>query len=237
MCANNFLNDLYKLIEYLIINNVNVVNSGLYHGKMGIAICLCEFGRYIKNDIYWDLAGELLDEIIYEINVDTPITFENGICGIGWGIEYLIRQKYMEGEADEILEELDARVMQIDISRIEDFSIETGLGGMAFYMIARLTSVDRNIRNIPFDSGYLEYWERMLPVWMYHDMCQGTVREIFDKLFNLLRTLPNLSKQILNFPSFILRKSISKEDLEYIQFVSKGLDGGIAGQALKLMKI
>lgn len=236
MSTNNQSEYLDKLVEYLIINNVNLINNGLYHGKMGIVICLCEYARYINDDIYLDLAGDLLDEIISKIDMHMPINYENGLCGIGWGIEYLIRQKYMFGNSDEILEELDARVMQIDIDRMVDFSVETGLGGIALYMIARITAKDRIAGNaIPFDLKYLESWRLLLSIGLSKGKYPNVVQETFVKLLNLLRALPYISKEQMNFPSFIYLGDLKKLGYTPLSFIPKGLDGGIAGMVLQMM--
>lgn len=238
MYANSQSEYLNKLMEYLIINNVNVINNGLYHGKIGLTICLCKYARYLNDDIYLDLAGELLDEIFSEISIDMPINYENGICGIGWGVEYLIRQNYMLGDSDEILEEVDARVMQIDVNRVGDFSIETGLGGIALYIITRMTSKDRTKGNeIPFDLIYLENWGRMLPIWLSEKKCSKSVLDIFAKLLSLLHGIPYINKELLCFPSFISLGN--SKDLEGIclKLMPKGICDGIAGVAFKLMDI
>lgn len=238
MCANSQSEYLTKLVEYLILNNVNVINNGLYHGKMGIAICLCEYARYVNDDTYLDLAGDLLDEIFSEMDMDVPANFQNGVCGIGWGIEYLIQQKYMSGNSDEILEEFDARVMQIDINRITDFSIETGLGGIALYIITRMTSVNRTMGDvIPFDLIYLGNWMHLLPIYLSKNECENYSLDIFTKLSNLLHDLPNIHKEQLSFPAFISLGNLKETSCSSLSLIPKGLDGGIAGIALQMMRV
>lgn len=239
MYVNSQSDNLNRLMRYLTINNVNVINSGLYHGKMGVVICFCEYARYLNDDYYLDLAGELLDELFDEINRDTSFNFENGLCGIGWGVEYLIRQKFMAGNSDDVLEVIDAQVMQADISRITDFSIETGLGGIAFYIIARLTVVDRTIeKTIPFDWDYLENWIRMLPDWLSRKKYSSTVVQgIFTKLSTLLHDLPNIHKEQLIFPSFISLGNLKELSCSSLTLIPKGLDSGIAGMALQMMRV
>lgn len=236
MCTNNQSEYLDKLVDYLIINNVNLMNNGLYHGKMGIVICLCEYARHKNDDIYLDLAGDLLDEIVSEIDMHVPINYENGLCGIGWGIEYLIRQKYMSGNSNEIFEELDARVMQIDITRMMDFSVETGLGGIALYVIARITAMDKTASNIPFDLKYLERWTQLLPIGLSKGEYPNAVLEIFVKLLNLLQALPDIRKEQMNFPSFIYLGDLKILSYTPLSFIPKGLDGGIAGMVLQMMQ-
>lgn len=238
MCVNDKLDYLNRLMEYLIINNVNVIDNGLYHGKMGMVICLCEYARYINDDAFRDLAEDLLDEILSEIDVSVPVNYENGLCGIGWGIEYLIRHNYMSGNSDEVLGEFDIQVMQIDTDRVVDFSIETGLGGIALYIIARMTAMDRTADNIvPFDLAYLDNWRRLLTNCLYEGKCTPNVLEVFAKLLSLLHNLSNISKESLNLPSFIC--SVDSEKFRYtpLSFIPKGLCGGIAGMALQLMQV
>lgn len=238
MCENSQSKSLNRLMEYLIINNVNVINNGLYHGKMGVIICLCEYARYVNDDIYLELAGDLLDEIFGEMNFDIPVNYENGVCGLGWGVEYLIRQKYMSGNTDEILEEVDNRVMQIDINRVKDFSIKTGLGGIALYIVTRMTAMDRTKWNeVPFDLSYLENWMRMLPVWLLEEKCPNTVLKIFAKLRGLLQDLPYVHKEHLSFPSYIPLGDFTKVEGKSLRFMAKGIEDGIAGMALQLMKV
>ena len=237
MCVNSQSENLNRLIRYLTINNVNVINSGLYHGKIGIAICFCEYARYLKDELYLDLAGELLDEVFDEINNDTSFNFENGICGIGWGVEYLIHQKFMAGDTDDILEAIDVQVMQTDISRITDYSIETGLGGIAAYVIARITAKDRTKDNLPFDLCYLENWMQLLPIWQSKKNHQEPVSELFAKLLDTLHGLPYVHKEILEFPTFIPLGNLKEVDLSYLRLLPKGLEHGIAGMALQIMRL
>ena len=51
------------------------------------------YGRAKKSDVYSDCASELLDDIWSEIGTNETLFFAEGLCGIGWGIEYLIQQK------------------------------------------------------------------------------------------------------------------------------------------------
>lgn len=143
-----------KVISYILLNSSFISNLGLFHGKMGIALFFAHYARFTKQTLYDDFAGELLDEIYDNISVNMPVDLENGLCGIGWGIEYLLRNSFMEGSSDEILEEIDRKVMERDPRRIIDMSFRKGLGGIMYYILARLTSFRTN-QKIPFDKQYL----------------------------------------------------------------------------------
>lgn len=51
----------------------------------------------------------MLEEVIQELHSDLPIRFSDGLCGIGWGVEYLIQNAFIAGDSDEILEDLDQK--------------------------------------------------------------------------------------------------------------------------------
>ena len=64
-----------------------------------------------------------MDEIYEDIHDTLPINFENGYLGIGWGIEYLAEQKFINGDTNEILEDIDKKIMERDIRRVSDMSL------------------------------------------------------------------------------------------------------------------
>lgn len=83
-------------IERLVLNVSFLTDLGLFHGKMGHAIFFAHYGRLVDNVSYENFAGELLEEVYEEINISLPVNMEYGLCGIGWGIEYLVGQGFME---------------------------------------------------------------------------------------------------------------------------------------------
>jgi hypothetical protein len=105
---------------------------------MGIAIFFYQYARYTGNKVYEDYAGELIDEIYEEINNNTPVGFANGLMGIGWGIEYLVRNGYLEADTDEALAEIDNAVYRSSLHR--PFLLDNGddLFGYGLYYVTRL---------------------------------------------------------------------------------------------------
>jgi|SRR5690554_5695369 len=144
---------LNRIANHLIINSSFLDNLGLFHGKMGIVIFFYHYARFTNNPIYDEFAGKLLDEIFEEIHDNLPIDFENGYLGIGWGIEYLAEQKFVNGDTNDILEDIDKKVMERDIRRISDMSLNTGLEGIFHYVLAR-THKNNDIIHL-FDKEYL----------------------------------------------------------------------------------
>ena len=105
---------------------------------MGIAIFFYQYGRYSNNNLYTDYGGELIDEIYEEINLNTPIDFADGLTGIGWGIEYLIKNKFLDADTDEALAEIDNAVYSAMLKSPLFPNNGDDLFGYGLYCISRL---------------------------------------------------------------------------------------------------
>lgn len=146
---------LRQIADFQMLNGSFNSNLGLFNGKMGIALFFFFYAQSVHCDLYEEFAGELLDDICNNLSTHLPVTFGDGLCGIGWGVEFMKRQGFIEGETDEILYEIDMRIMERDLRRISDISFETGLEGIVTYIQSRINS-SRVIRNRqPYDCTYL----------------------------------------------------------------------------------
>lgn len=144
---------LARIAKLLMLHSSFIGNWGLMNGKMGVALFFYHLSRYADKKIYDDFAGELIDEIYAEIHNHYPSDFENGLCGIAWGIEYLIQNHFVEADANEVLCELDKMILEWDVRRISDLTLESGLEGIAYYVIARCTG--KPTRNITIPGDYI----------------------------------------------------------------------------------
>ena len=89
--------------------------------------------------MYAEYADELLDDIFEDIHADTPLDFISGLSGIGWGILYLLKNRFVEGNPDEILSDIDKRLMEIHLPNVQDTSLR-GLPGYLYYFNERLAA-------------------------------------------------------------------------------------------------
>jgi len=150
--------DIIKLKEIAdkeIMSSLFYTDLSLANGQMGVAIFFALLSRFFKNKYYEEFAEELLDNLCNNISVFLPVTFANGLCGIGWGIEFLKYQGFINDDTDEILSEIDYEVMQKDLKRISDDSLETGLYGIMAYVYSRINSKRECGNHLPFDSDYI----------------------------------------------------------------------------------
>lgn len=145
-----------RIVHILLMNSSIQQNIGLFQGKTGIMLFFMHYYRYTGNILYEDVASELLDEIANNLNDSLPINFESGLSGIGWTINYLITQGFIEGDSLDILADIDNKIMETDPRRITDYSLETGLGGILLYALAHIKVVHSQCQKFPFDEYYLK---------------------------------------------------------------------------------
>lgn len=138
-----------RIINTLLLNASFIDNIGLMNGKMGIAMAFYHLARKTGNKIYEDYAGELIDEIYEEISLSTPCDFENGLAGIGWGIEYLVQNGFIEADTDEVLEEFDNRIFkELIYNTPKEIGLLNGLVGIGMYLLKRIQNPQSNDEKI-----------------------------------------------------------------------------------------
>ena len=147
---------LKEIIDNQILNGSFSTDQSLLNGRMGLSLFFFHCSRLLHNRFYEDFAGELLEDICLHLPFDLAVDFADGFCGIVWAVEYMRRQGFVEGDTNEILKEIDGKVMERDLRRTADTSFEHGLEGIVSYVRARLDSPRRESNELPFDTDYLE---------------------------------------------------------------------------------
>lgn len=221
-------NSFEQALSYLVINSSFVSNIGLFHGKMGLVLFFSFYARYLKNDLYNRFAYDLLDEVYEDIHENVLLNFENGVCGIGWAIEYLIQNGYMEGDTDEILEDIDKRIMEYDVCRISDLSFRSGLAGIVYYVCARLSTLRKN-NTLPFDSVFLENLKRVLLNTQFSELDEAP--PCLTKTY--LNALKGIKPEKLELP--VLLQLSDSQIPDNLRLVPLGLKDGLAGILLQLV--
>ena len=213
-----------RIIAYLLANYNYATGLGLMHGKMGGVLFFFIYARYTGNIIYEEYAEMLMDDIYNKMHEDMPINFETGLCGIGWCIEYMVRNKLIDGDTDDILIDVDRKIMGRDPSRIDDFSMETGLGGILLYVNARIESYERNR---PFDQKYLKELETKVSTIVTKD---HLFKKNIDKLKKIMTGNINYHTSLV-LPDFIFGKIPNK--IDKVSNYPLGIHGGLTGIVLK----
>lgn len=201
------MKDYNRIINHLIMNSSRLEEVGLFNGKIGIAIFFEYYAKYSNSSICNEFANVLLEEALSSLYKNMTINFESGLSGVGWGVLHLLENNFVEEEANDIFEEIDQKIMEYDIRRYKDMSLETGLEGISYYIHKRIDfSKARNLDK-PFDEKFIMEW-----------------KSIYTK------QIPSDKKILLNI---IDRSSIKDKISEW----NLGLHNGCAGFGLKELYI
>lgn len=98
---NTILNNICISLEN---KNPDKGNEAL-NGNAGHALFFFYYYKYSKKEVYYDKAISMLDEVIDVINNNNPNSaFFNGIAGIGWLVEHLSENDFVEIDTDSFFE-------------------------------------------------------------------------------------------------------------------------------------
>lgn len=115
--------DIKDLLRYGVLRAEVLENPGLYNGRLGMAILFYEYSRYYNDSLYEQFADEIMDSIL-ELPNTLPLNFSDGLSGIGWGMIYLQKNGFIEGNINDILSSIDDIFIKLNIDRLnKDYSI------------------------------------------------------------------------------------------------------------------
>ena len=221
-----------RIAHILILKSSHHSDIGLLDGKMGVAIAFAHLSRCsTNNEIYYECMSDLLDDILGNINKGLSYSFKSGLSGIGWGIEYLIQNGFVEGDSVEICEEIDYKIMETNPKRILDTSMNDGFEGLLHYIIYHLQGTIKQETRLPFDREYL------LDVF---DVCMSfTKKDISSSLESLIESYVLFIKNNDQFNYSIAPIDFVSDTIELnnekLSSFPLGLSNGLAGELLKLI--
>lgn len=102
-----------RIVEYnklIMTLDISQMPIGLFDGLMGICIYFYYQGHYYQERKYYKFAERLLDIATTNISEDMEIDFSKGLTGICFGIQYLIKNKFIKGNSNNILKELEGKL-------------------------------------------------------------------------------------------------------------------------------
>lgn len=109
---------------------------GLSTGKMGICLSLYVLARKLGNNKLEADASGLLHDILANTDKIVSIDMKHGIIGIGWSLDYLLINKYVDGDINYILKDTDSLVLK-SLNPTSDTGFDPDMSMDALYYMAR----------------------------------------------------------------------------------------------------
>lgn len=125
-------------IDIVHHNVTSIPVKGLFHGQMGLIVFFFHYAR-IKDVSYMQTADRLLDSLMNSMTKDISDNYSDGLAGIGTAIVHLLKNGFVEGDADEILFEIDEKLtLSISYFSENNLDLSGGLCGWLRYFRFRL---------------------------------------------------------------------------------------------------
>lgn len=134
-----------KFEEYVV--EKNDLGNGLFHGNAGICLFYHHAERKAKQPELKEKAEESFQSTCNNLKSIQSVGFGNGLAGIGWTMEYLRQNDFINTDIEKILEFVDDAVFNkiVNSESVNSLDLTTGLTGYLFYCISRLENpVDIN---------------------------------------------------------------------------------------------
>jgi len=107
------------------IPEVGVAETG--HPHIGRVIGLYIMGKCI-DESFKEEADKLLESILGNVDISMPLSIKRGLLGIGMGLIYLLRNNFVKGDEDEVLENIDNAIFSaISDTKDQQFDLEGAL--------------------------------------------------------------------------------------------------------------
>ena len=128
-------------------DRVRVINENISAGQEPVAeadICYYNMGRIIAcytlarkygNQEMEERADALLDDKFENVSYEMPFCLDNGLFGLGCGLIYLLRNRMVEGDEDEILSCIDDMAFRKILHFAEDEDIDRQVGATAAVIV------------------------------------------------------------------------------------------------------
>jgi len=143
---------LQKIANICIMSSSDADNIGFLSGKMGTILFLYHYSRYSENRVYEEIADSELDGICENLDVRLPINIPDGIAGIGYAVNHLIKYRFAESDDDDFFSDVENLIFRDESNYIDQHG-RILLSSSGIY----LTSViDR--------SNYVKYHERIIEI-------------------------------------------------------------------------
>lgn len=114
MNANNANIDSYivKINEKMIASGNQKVGLDIETGKMGYCLYFFRLSRLLNKSQYKKQAERLLDDIYLELSSESTERSAYELAQIGMAIDYLIKQGYVEGNINSVLDNIDKLIFK-----------------------------------------------------------------------------------------------------------------------------
>lgn len=139
----NQITSIANVTDYILRRLDTTGSTGLYDGKAGLSLSLFITSKALQDEKIEDIAYDLIKESLV-IGQNDP-NFEQGTAGIGYVLLYLIENKYLDADFDDILGVQYEQLIQ-SFSKIEEEPSRLMNSLKAIYFLSRVAKLKKDNR-------------------------------------------------------------------------------------------
>ena len=139
--SNKLDEEIKEIANILSTYNCEDLDISLFDGATGTSLALFYYSRYSNNNKFITNGVELLQKVINSLeNSFVEPSLVSGLAGIGWTIEHLKKEGFLDFESEDLLFEIDNILLSSMDNLTKDFPILDylyGLQGICYYFLMR----------------------------------------------------------------------------------------------------
>ena len=143
-------------ISRILLEKSQVINeSGLL---ADMALFQFYYAKFLGNDGLADIGEEILVSSINNIGSNTYPTYCAGVAGVGWVIDHLSQEGFIEADNDELLSEFDTHLHRIMVSDMETgyYDFLHGAIGYGYYFLQRWKNTSSSVLKEVYQNNLME---------------------------------------------------------------------------------
>src|SRR5690606_37887538 len=130
-------NNIFTAIKFKI-SEASLVDFGLYNGLMGDILFAFLYSRLYNDPKFHELGEQGLETLQENIQNIKSLNRSQGLAGIGWAIEWLQQNNFLDVDTNEVLKDIESLIYRVtSFSSDENISFEDGIIDKIVYFLQR----------------------------------------------------------------------------------------------------
>ncbi|MDR1227130.1 MAG: hypothetical protein LBK47_09585 [Prevotellaceae bacterium] len=143
-------------------NSANSISN-----KISVSLYFYQLSHFEHNKEYEKLAEKYLEDVFSEIHTVREVDIKNGLSGIGLGINYLVKNNFVSGNINIILQEIDNYLFKVmSVPQYHESANTFSMIQVLYYFYVRLKDQKKDNEN--------EY--------LFQELCVKTINNIYSKI-------------------------------------------------------
>lgn len=191
----------------------------IFYGDCGKLIMCLLWAKYQNNEFFEKLSEQILNKITNSLTIDKPLSIVDGLLGVGLTIEFLNQNNLIDCDTNDILSDIDDKVICLRPQMIKDLSLASGVRGIIVYVYARLIGNNNKKEKYPFDTSFISEIAEVSKKMMTDEKYDFDSYVFENKLLTFLES--GEGEKITSLDFVYLNKYIFNNAFNYINSIDK----------------